>query len=49
MKSGNFIEQMFIYKKLREFDNTIQNYGGIHEVVRGEFSQIELKRSMNLI
>lgn len=39
MKSGNFIEQMFIYKKLREFDNTIQNYGGIHEVVRGEFSQ----------
>lgn len=39
MKIGNFIEQMFIYKKLREFDNTIQNYGGIHEVVRGEFSQ----------
>lgn len=39
MKNGNFIEQMFIYKKLREFDNTIQSYGGIHEVVRGEFSQ----------
>lgn len=39
MKSGNFIEQMFIYNKLREFDNTIQRYGGIHEVVRGEFSQ----------
>ena len=39
MKSGNFIDQMFIYNKLREFDNTIQRYGGIHEVVRGEFSQ----------
>lgn len=39
MKSGNFIDQMFTYNKLREFDNTIQRYGGIHEVVRGEFSQ----------
>ena len=39
MKSGNFIDQMFIYNKLREFDNTIQRYGGIHEVVCGEFSQ----------
>ena len=39
MKSGNFIDQMFIYKKLREIDNTMQRYGGIHEVVCGDFSQ----------
>lgn len=39
MKNGNFIDQMFIYKRLREIDNTMQRYGGIHEVVRGEFSQ----------
>lgn len=39
MENGNFVEQMFIYKRLREKDNTIQKYGGIHEVVCGDFSQ----------
>lgn len=39
MKKGNFIDQMFIYNVLRKADNTMQRYGGIHEVVQGEFSQ----------
>ncbi len=39
MKKGNFIDQMFIYTVLRKFDNTIQRYGGVNEVVRGEFAQ----------
>ena len=36
---GNFIDQMFIYTTLRKLDNIIQSYGGIHEVVSGEFGQ----------
>ena len=39
MKKGNFIDQMFIYSTVRKIDNTMQRYGGIHEVVQGEFSQ----------
>ena len=39
MEKGNFIDQMFIYTTLRKLDNIIQSYGGIHEVVSGEFGQ----------
>lgn len=39
MKKGNFIDQMFIYTALRKSDNTMQRYGGIHEVVQGDFAQ----------
>lgn len=39
MEKGNFIEQMFIYRALRKMDNSMQKYGGIHEVVQGSFSQ----------
>lgn len=39
MLKGNFIEQMFTLEMVRKIDGVKKKYFGIHEVVRGEFTQ----------
>lgn len=39
MLRGNFIEQMFTLEMVRKFDGVKRRYFGIHEVVKGNFSQ----------